>query len=50
MKTREDIESYLLKLGVTHEDMGNNVWRIKDDGFDNLLVSLAGPVVVFASR
>jgi hypothetical protein len=47
MKTREDIESYLLKLGVTYEDMGNDVWRIKDNGFDNLLVSLAGPVVVF---
>ena len=47
MKTREDIESYLLKLGVTHEDLGHGVWRIKDDGFDNLLVSLAGPVVVF---
>jgi Putative bacterial sensory transduction regulator len=47
MKTREDIESYLLKLGVTYEDLGHDVWRIKDDGFDNLLVSLAGPVVVF---
>jgi len=43
MKTREDIESYLLKLGVTYEDLGHDVWRIKDDGFDNLLVSLAGP-------
>jgi hypothetical protein len=47
MKTREDIESYLLKLGVTNEDMGHDVWRIKDNGFENLLISLAGPVVVF---
>jgi hypothetical protein len=47
MKTREDIESYLLRLGVANEDLGHDIWRIKDDGFDNLLVSLAGPVVVF---
>jgi len=47
MKTREDIESYLLRLGVAHEDLGHDVWRIKDNGFDNLLVSVAGPVVVF---
>jgi hypothetical protein len=47
MKTREDIEAYLLRLGVTHEDLGHDIWRIKDNGFENLLVSLAGPVVVF---
>ncbi len=47
MKTREDIESYLLRLGVANEDLGHDIWRIRDNGFDNLLVSLAGPVVVF---
>ena len=47
MKNREDIESYLLRLGVAHEDLGHDIWRIKDNGFDNLVVSLAGPVVVF---
>ena len=47
MKTREDIESYLLRLGVANEDLGHDIWRIKDNGFDNLLVSLAGPVVLF---
>jgi hypothetical protein len=47
MKTREDIESYLLRLGVANEDLGHDIWKIKDNGFDNLLVSLAGPVVLF---
>jgi hypothetical protein len=47
MKTREDIESYLLRLGVTSEELGHDVWRLKDNGFENLLVSLAGPVVLF---
>jgi hypothetical protein len=47
MKTRDDIESYLLKLDTAHEELGHDIWRIKDDGLDNLFVSLAGPVVVF---
>ena len=47
MKTREDIESYLLKMGISHEDLGGDIWRLRPDGIDNLMVSLAGPVVVF---
>lgn len=47
MKTREDIESYLLKMGVAYEDLGGELWRLRLDGIENLMVSLAGPVVVF---
>jgi hypothetical protein len=47
MKTREDIESYLLKMGVNHEDLGDDIWRLREGGVENLLVSLAGPIVVF---
>jgi hypothetical protein len=47
MKTREDIESYLLKMGVGNEEIGANLWRLRLDRIDNLLVSMAGPVVVF---
>ena len=47
MKTREDIESYLLKMGVSYDDLGNDIWRVRKDGIDNLMVSLAGPIVVF---
>ena len=47
MKTREDIESYLLKMGVNYDDLGGNIWRLRDEEVDNLLVSLAGPIVVF---
>jgi hypothetical protein len=47
MKTREDIESYLLKLGVVHEDLGGDIWRLAPDGIDNLMLSLAGSIVVF---
>jgi len=47
MKTREDIDSYLLKMGVAHEELQDDVWRIHLDGIENLMVSLAGPIVVF---
>lgn len=47
MKTREDIESYLLKMGVVYEELGGDLWRLHLDGIENLMVSLAGPVVVF---
>ncbi len=47
MKTREDIESYLLKMGVAYEEMKSDLWRLRLDGIENLMVSLAGPIVVF---
>jgi hypothetical protein len=47
MKTREDIESYLLKMGVVHEDLGGDIWRLHEGGLENLMISLAGPIVVF---
>jgi hypothetical protein len=47
MKTREDIESYLLKMSVAYDDLGNDIWRVRKDGIDNLMVTLAGPIVVF---
>jgi hypothetical protein len=47
MKTREDIEAYLMKMGASYDDLGGNVWRIRSSGIDNLMVSLAGPILVF---
>ncbi len=47
MKTREDIESYLLKMGLIYEELGADLWRLRLDGIENLMVSVAGPVVVF---
>ena len=47
MKTREDIESYLLKMGLGYEDLGGDIWRLHFNGIENLVVSLAGHIVVF---
>jgi Tir chaperone family protein CesT len=47
MKTAEDIESYLLKLGVPYEQVKPGIWVLQVPGVDNFVVSMAGPVVVF---
>lgn len=46
MKTREDIESYLIRMDANYEAVGENIWVVKDIGFD-LVVSISGPVLVF---
>ena len=42
------IESYLLSLSLTYEDVGDQTWVINDDekGLENILVILAEPVVI----
>jgi len=42
------IESYLLSLSLTYEDVGDRTWVINDDekGLENVLVILADPVVI----
>jgi hypothetical protein len=47
MKSREDIESYLLKTGLPYEQLQPELWNVKPQGNENLLISIAGPVVVF---
>jgi hypothetical protein len=46
MKTAEDIESYLLRMGVGYDTMQPGIWVLKTDGAP-LVVSIAGPVVAF---
>jgi hypothetical protein len=49
MKGREDVESYLIKLGLPFEQIAPDIWNIKAE-HENLLVSIAGPVVVFRTK
>lgn len=46
MKSAEDIESYLLRMGVAQETIKPGIWLVKIDTSD-LVVSIAGPVVAF---
>ncbi len=47
MKSAEDVESYLLRMGVAHETVNPGIWVVKTDDGAPLVVSLAGPVVAF---
>jgi hypothetical protein len=49
MKGREDIESYLIKLGLPFEQIAADIWNVKAE-HSNLLISIAGPVVVFRTK
>jgi hypothetical protein len=48
MKTSQDIQSYLLKMELPHEEVREGTWVVKGlEGLDNMIITLAGPVVVF---
>ena len=49
MKGQEDIESYLLKMALPFEQIGPDMWNIKAE-HENLVISIAGPVVVFRTK
>ena len=49
MKGKEDLESYLLKMAMPFEQIGPDMWNIKAD-HENLVISIAGPVVVFRTK
>ncbi len=46
MKGAADVESYLLRTGLPFEQLAPEIWNIKAE-HENLLVSMAGPVVAF---
>jgi hypothetical protein len=46
MKSAEDVESYLMRMGVPYETVRPGFWIVKTDGAP-LAVSIAGPVVAF---
>src|SRR5262245_31882754 len=50
MKTAEDIESYLIKLGATYEQAKPGIWVIKPNNSETIAVSIAGPVVAFRMK
>jgi hypothetical protein len=47
MKSAEDVESYLLRIGGTYETVKPGLWVLQSDGTGRLAVSIAGPVVAF---
>ena len=52
MATAEDIEGYLIRMGVPYETIGERMWMIHDEYemLDNIVVTLNDPVVLFHVR
>jgi len=54
MRTREDIESYLMRSGTAYEAVGEDehpTWMVRDHSSGGtILVRLAGPIVFFRSK
>jgi hypothetical protein len=49
MASKEDIESYLVRLGLPSQEVGDGMWVVRDVGDDsmNMVVHLQPPLVVF---
>ena len=49
MVTTSDIEGYLIRMGVSYDELAKSTWMIRDseDQLDNLVVTLNDPVIVF---
>jgi hypothetical protein len=48
MKSVNDVESYLMKMELPHEEPRDGTWLVRGiDGIDNIVITLAGPVLVF---
>ena len=51
MKTSADVQAYLMKMELPSEEPRENTWMVSGlDGLDNLVITLAGPVLVFRVR
>lgn len=52
MVTGQDIEGYLIRMGLSYDQIAKDTWMVHDeeDGVDNLVVSLNEPVVVFSVK
>ena len=48
MKGAADIQSYLLNLELPYEEPREGTWIVRGlDGIDNVIITMAGPVIVF---
>ena len=49
MRTNEDIEGYLIEMGMPFEMLDEGLWSLNDeeDGVENLVIMHSPPIVVF---
>ena len=46
MTSKEDLESYLLRMGVEHEELEENMWLLKPHETAGVVVNFTPPVVL----
>jgi hypothetical protein len=46
MTSKEDLESYLLRMGVEHEELEENMWLLKPQETAGVVVNFTPPVVL----
>ncbi len=48
MRTREDIESYLIRSKMSFQEVEEDMWIVREaDTGENIVVRLAGPLILF---
>ena len=52
MRTKDDVEQYLIDLDTAYENLGDGVYRLYDDmdEVDDIIVLVTEPLVVFSVR
>jgi len=52
MRTREDIESYLMRSGLSHDAIDDKeMWLVREPATtEKIIISLGGPVVIFRAK
>ncbi|WP_432666536.1 YbjN domain-containing protein [Wukongibacter baidiensis] len=49
METKQKIESFMIDMNLSFEEIDDNTWRIEDDlsQMNNIIVKLSDPIVLF---
>jgi hypothetical protein len=52
MRTAEDIESYLIRMGQPYDDLGDGLYLVHDEArhVGDVAIKIAGPIVVFRAK
>ncbi len=50
MRSREDIEAYLLKTGYPYEEVGESLWLVRAEGRLPVAIALTADLVVFSTQ
>ena len=52
MRTKEDVERYLINLDTPYEVLGEGIYRLNDDlpDIDDIIVMVSDPLVIFSVR